>query len=49
MRNPFITDLCLSVVCAAPLSAQATGLPAEFSVLNNYDCGVIAIWTRVTA
>jgi hypothetical protein len=29
--------------------ATPTGLPAEFSLLDNYDCGVIAIWTRVTA
>lgn len=36
-------------VLAVEVYPTPTGLPAEFSVLDNYDCGVIAIWTRVTA
>jgi hypothetical protein len=35
-------------VLAVEVYPTATALPAEFSVLDNYNCGVIAIWTRVT-
>ncbi|HEX2206605.1 MAG TPA: carboxypeptidase-like regulatory domain-containing protein, partial [Longimicrobium sp.] len=35
-------------VLAVEVYPTPTGLPAEFSVLDNYRCGVIVIWTRVT-
>jgi hypothetical protein len=35
-------------VLAVEVYPTASGLPPEFSVLDNYRCGVIVIWTRVT-
>jgi hypothetical protein len=37
-----------SRVLAVEVYPTPTALPAEFSVLDNYSCGVIAIWTKVT-
>lgn len=35
-------------VLAVEVYPSPSGLPPEFSVLDNYDCGVIVIWTKVT-
>lgn len=35
-------------VLAVEVYPTPSGLPPEFSVLDNYRCGVIVIWTRVT-
>lgn len=36
-------------VLAVEVYPTPSGLPAEFSVLDNYRCGVVVIWTKVTA
>ncbi|HEX6369413.1 MAG TPA: carboxypeptidase-like regulatory domain-containing protein [Longimicrobium sp.] len=36
-------------VLAVEVYPTPSGVPAEFSVLDNYRCGVVVIWTKVTA